>query len=86
MRKRWMVLGGLAAVIGGIWLFNASFLARMRAAGSEVVIVGTIDLRKMSFTGIDDADQLATIPKDWRGGVATNAIDRIGPHAAHRAQ
>jgi glycerophosphoryl diester phosphodiesterase len=66
-----------------MWGWPNRFLERMRAARSEVYIVGPISLRgPIVSSGIDDPQTLARIPRGWRGGVSTDAIEIVGPLAA----
>jgi hypothetical protein len=57
----------------------------MRSAGSDVVIVDAIRRgERPGVGGIDDAEAFAAIPRGWRGGVATDRIEVIGPIARDR--
>lgn len=60
-----------------LWGWPARFSARMRAAGSEVIVAGALVGGEAS-SGIDDAEQFKAqrrpIPGIW-----TNRIDRIAP-------
>jgi len=67
------------------WGYPNLFLQRMQAANTEVMIVGPINRgERPGIGGIDDAEAFATVPRDWRGGVVTDRIERIGPLAAER--
>jgi glycerophosphoryl diester phosphodiesterase len=67
------------------WGWPNRFLARMRSAGSDVVIVDAIRRgERPGVGGIDDAEAFAAIPRGWRGGVATDRIEVIGPIARDR--
>jgi glycerophosphoryl diester phosphodiesterase len=60
-------------------------LQRMEHANSEVVIVGPINRgERPGVGGVDDAETFAQVPSGWRGGVATDRIEIIGPLAAER--
>jgi glycerophosphoryl diester phosphodiesterase len=67
------------------WGWPNRFLQRMQQAGSEVIIVDAIRRGETpGVGGVDDAEAFAAIPRDWRGGVATDRIEVIGPLAAER--
>ncbi len=64
------------------WGWPNRFLQRMRAVNTEVVLVAPLNRRERAGVGgIDDAETFASIPRDWRGGVATDRIEVIGPLA-----
>lgn len=67
------------------WGWPNRFLQRMQDAGSEVIIVGAIRRgERPGLNGIDAEDEFAAVPRDWRGGVATDRIEIIGALAAAR--
>lgn len=67
------------------WGWPNRFLERMQRADSEVIIVDAIRRgEKPGVGGVDDAEAFAAIPRGWRGGVATDRIEVIGPLAAER--
>jgi glycerophosphoryl diester phosphodiesterase len=67
------------------WGWPNRFLDRMQRAGSEVYIVDAIHRgERAGLNGIDDAESFAAVPPGWRGGVATDRIEVIGPLAAER--
>lgn len=67
------------------WGWPNRFLERMQRVGSEVIIVGPIRRgERAGVGGVDDEATFATIPRDWRGGVATDRIEIIGPIAQER--
>lgn len=67
------------------WGWPNRFLERMRGAGSEVYVTGPIEPGAMlSIYGIDDEATFNRVPRGWRGGVATDAVEVIGPLAAER--
>lgn len=69
------------------WGYPNLFLQRMRAANTDVFIVGPIrDGERPGIGGIDDAEAFEQVPADWRGGVVTDRIEIIGPLAAERAE
>ena len=60
-----------------MWGWPGRFLARMEAAGTEVLAAGPWD---GGFSrGIDDATTFAQLPRGYSGGIWTNRIDRIAP-------
>lgn len=67
------------------WGWPDLFLARMEAAGSEVYIVDAIRRGdRPGLNGVDDAEALAAVPANWRGGVATDRIEIVGPLTQER--
>ncbi len=86
--KSYMLTGwfGRVADYGWVvWGWPNRFLDRMRAANTEVILVAPLRRgERPGVGGIDDAETFAAIPNDWRGGVATDRIEIIGPLAAER--
>lgn len=67
------------------WGWPDRFLQRMQEAGSEVYLTGPIARgERLSIHGIDDEATLARVPRGWRGGVTTDAVEVIGPLADER--
>lgn len=69
------------------WLagFPERFVARMRAAGSEVFLVN--DYGGEGFSrGIDTVEDLARIPQGYRGGIWTDRVDLLGPEVKAKAR
>lgn len=67
------------------WGWPDRFLARMQSAGSEVYVVDALRRGETpGVGGIDDAAGFAQVPNGWRGGVATDRIEVIGPLASAR--
>lgn len=67
------------------WGWPNRFLERMRAVDTEVYISDDIPFgERLGINGVDDADAFARVPRDWRGGVATDRIELIWPLAAER--
>lgn len=60
-----------------LWGWPARFSARMRGAGSEVIVAGALVSGDAS-SGIDHADQLKALTQPIPG-IWTNRIDRIAP-------
>lgn len=67
------------------WGYPNLLLQRMQAANTEVIIVSPLRRgERGGVVGIDDADAFAHVPRDWRGGIATDRIEVIGPLVAER--
>jgi glycerophosphoryl diester phosphodiesterase len=67
------------------WGWPNRFLQRMQQAGSEVIIVDAIRFGETAGVGgIDNEAALRSVPADWRGGVATDRIEVIGPLSQER--
>jgi len=62
-----------------LWGWPNRFLARMKAAGSEVILLGPYAAGDPGTSGIDDVEMLARIPEGFDGHVWTNRIELIGP-------
>lgn len=69
-----------------LWGWPNRFLERMQAANTEVYVVAPLKIgERPGLNGIDDAATFAgSVRRDWRGGVATDAIEVIGPLARAR--
>src|SRR5690606_33834963 len=61
------------------WGWPNLFIERMRAAGSEVVLLGPYEAGDPGTAGIDTLDQLAQVPDGFAGYIWTNRIEEIGP-------
>lgn len=61
------------------WGWPDLFLERMQRAGSQVYVSGAVDLKNRSIEGLDDPGRLTRLPRGWRGGVATDRVEVIGP-------
>ncbi|HVQ72045.1 MAG TPA: glycerophosphodiester phosphodiesterase family protein [Bradyrhizobium sp.] len=61
-----------------MWGWPDRFLNRMRAANSEVFVLGPYGGGEFS-TGIDTPEQLARLPQNYSGGIWTNEIETIAP-------
>jgi glycerophosphoryl diester phosphodiesterase len=61
------------------WGWPNRFLVRMQEAGAEVLVAGDVDWDRRSIDGLDEPDQVAKLPKNWKGGVMTDAIEVVGP-------
>lgn len=64
------------------WGWPNLFIERMRAAGSEVVLLGPYEAGDPGTAGIDTLDQLAQVPDGFAGYIWTNRIEKIGPAVA----
>jgi len=58
---------------------SACRLARLRDAGSEVILLGPYGAGDPGTAGIDTLDDLAKVPPQFTGYLWTNKIERIGP-------
>ncbi len=66
-----------------LWGWPHRFVARMRGAGSEVILLGPYG--GGGFTsGIDDRAMLDAVPKNFDGYIFTNRIEVIGPALKQR--
>ncbi|WP_028033729.1 glycerophosphodiester phosphodiesterase family protein [Chelativorans sp. J32] len=61
------------------WGWPNRFQARMKAAGSEIILLGPYTSGDTGTSGIDTAELLANVPEDFDGYVWTNRIEVIGP-------
>lgn len=67
------------------WGYPNLLLERMQRVNTDVVLIAPISLgENPGMVGVDDAGAFATVPRNWRGGVATDRIEVIGPLAAER--
>lgn len=66
-----------------LWGWPNRFLARMRAAGTDVYLVGPYAGGGFT-TGIDTAAEVAALPRDYDGGIWTNRIQAVAPLMAGR--
>jgi glycerophosphoryl diester phosphodiesterase len=60
-----------------LWGWPDRFLARMKSVGSEAYVVAP--WHGGGTAGIDTAEDLATLPDNYSGGIWTNAVEVIGP-------
>jgi glycerophosphoryl diester phosphodiesterase len=61
-----------------LWGWPYRFAARMRQAGSEIILLGPYGGGGFS-SGIDTIEQLDLIPANFDGYVWTNRIETVGP-------
>jgi glycerophosphoryl diester phosphodiesterase len=66
------------------WGWPNRFLARMRAAGVEVMMVGPVGDGKEHGVGIDQVEQLDAVPAGFSGTIITDEIARIAPEVHRR--
>lgn len=62
-----------------LWGWPNLLQARLRDAGSEIILLGPYGAGDPGTAGIDDLDTLARIPPGFDGFVWTNRIELIGP-------
>ena len=62
-----------------LWGWPNLFIERMRAAGSEVILLGPYEAGDPGTNGIDTLDELAQVPDGFTGYIWTNKIELIGP-------
>ena len=68
-----------------IWGWPHRFVARMRAANTDVIMLGPMDGSNYS-TGIDTPQDFGRVPAGFDGYVWTNKIEIIGPLLQARSQ
>ncbi|MEH2542069.1 MULTISPECIES: glycerophosphodiester phosphodiesterase family protein [unclassified Bradyrhizobium] len=66
-----------------LWGWPDRFLSRIRAANSEVFVLGPYRGGDFS-TGIDTPEQFARLPQNYSGGIWTDEIEAIAPLAGKR--
>lgn len=62
-----------------VWGCPDLFIARMRDAGSEAILLGPYTPGDPGTAGIDTPELLAQIPDTFRGYNWTNTVESIGP-------
>jgi len=65
-----------------MWGYPNRLQARFRAAGSYIYLVGPPKTQSDGsdvMEGVNTPHQLATVPKTWRMGVWTDAVETVGP-------
>ena len=60
-----------------LWGWPGRFLARMKAAGSAVFVIGPYHGGDFS-TGLDTAEDVLRLPRGYAGGILTNDIQNVG--------
>ncbi|MET3443237.1 glycerophosphoryl diester phosphodiesterase [Variovorax paradoxus] len=66
-----------------LWGWPHRLQRRLETAGTRLVVVGPYAGGDFS-SGIDNTETLAELPVDYRGGLWTNRIERIGPAVRSR--
>ncbi len=74
----------LINVASWLWGWPDLFRQRMRASGSEVILLGPYGAGDPGTAGIDSAEMLAKVPPRFDGYIWTNRIETIGPLARRR--
>lgn len=67
-----------------LWGWPNLLLARLREAGTEVILLGPFEMGDPGTSGIDTLEQLAQVPDGFSGYLWTNRIEVIGPLARAR--
>ncbi len=80
--------GGLVPVPANyaflLWGWPERFYNRMRAAGSDVVLLGPFEAGDSGSAGIDDAQSWDLVPDGFPGLVWTNVIEKTKPEIERR--
>jgi glycerophosphoryl diester phosphodiesterase len=66
------------------WGWPNLFLERMKAVGSEVILLGPYGAGDVGTSGIDTLELLAQVPQGFNGYIWTNTIELIGPALRNR--
>jgi glycerophosphoryl diester phosphodiesterase len=64
---------------GLMWGYPNRLQARFRAAGSYIYLAAPLKDKRAGLEGINTPVELARVPKSWRMGVWTDAVETIGP-------
>ncbi len=67
-----------------LWGWPNLFLERLRANGSEVILLGPYEAGDPGTAGVDSPELFAQVPAEFDGYVWTNRIEVIGPLAGAR--
>jgi glycerophosphoryl diester phosphodiesterase len=67
-----------------LWGWPDLFVARLRAQGSDVILLGAYGAGDPGTAGIDTVEDLAAVPPSFSGYVWTNRIEAIGPALKRR--
>jgi len=67
-----------------VWGWPHLFTERLRAAGSQVILLGPYEAGDPGTAGIDTPELLAQVPAGFDGYLWTNRIETIGPALAGR--
>lgn len=69
---------------GWLWGWPNRFIARLRDAGSEVILIGPYAPGDPGTAGIDSVEELEHVPRAFAGYLWTNRIEVIAPLARER--
>jgi glycerophosphoryl diester phosphodiesterase len=61
-----------------LWGWPNRFLARMKTAGSETILLGPYASGEHGASGVDGPELLASVPPTFDGYVWTNRIEKVG--------
>jgi glycerophosphoryl diester phosphodiesterase len=65
---------------GYLWGWPNRFLSRMRAHGTQVMLIGRVrGMTAADFSRLDSLDELSQVPSGFAGDVWTDRIDVVGP-------
>jgi len=69
-----------------VWGWPNLFVQRMARVNSAVVLIGNVERHsdRPGMNGIDTAEQLAVLPRDYAGQVFAGRIEVVGPSARAR--
>lgn len=67
-----------------MWGWPNRFQARMKAVGSDIILLGPYTKGDTGSSGIDAPELLADVPESFDGYLWSNRIEVIGPTAASR--
>ena len=67
-----------------VWGWPDLFIARLRDAGSEVILLGPYTAGDPGTAGIDSEALLAQVPDTFSGYIWTNTVETIGPKIRER--
>jgi glycerophosphoryl diester phosphodiesterase len=63
-----------------MWGWPNRFQQRLKAVGSDIILLGPMEPSDPGTAGVDRIDQMDRLPKSFDGYVWTNRIELIGPH------
>lgn len=66
-----------------LWGWPNRLLTRLRAAGSDVFVIGPYTGGQFS-SGVDSVEQLRLLPDGWAGGIMTNELELIAEALGRR--
>lgn len=65
-----------------VWGWPNLFQERMRAAGSDVFVIGPVAVGDVGSAGIDTQEDIDRLPDGFGGGIWTNRIEFVAPRLA----